>query len=242
LPRFILLLLVLGIIFYVLYRYRKLDAHKKKQLLSFSILAGLGCLLVVLALTGRLSWLFAAVGALLPLIPRGARFFMGVWPALKPYFQRYQQNRQSNMHTRFLHVQIDMLSGQLRGEVLEGEFVGQTLQSLSLEQLQLLLQKYQQHDAESAALLAAYLNRQHSGWAAEGDGAGAHSSYEQAAAGAEMNVQQARDVLGVPDSATKKEIIKAHKRLMQKLHPDRGGSDFLAQQINRARDVLLKGL
>lgn len=235
-PRIILLLLVLLFVYYLLLRYRKLDALKKKQFLNMFILAGLFCLLLLLALTGHLSWLIAAVGALLPLIPRGVRFFMGAWPSIKPYFQRYKQNRQSTMHTRFIHLRIDMLSGQLQGEVVEGEYAGQALGNLPVAKLLILLEQCQQQDAESAALLLAYLNRQHAGW----DNGQAGSFKQKTTTDSEMTVQQAREVLGVSDAATEKEIIKTHKQLMQKLHPDRGGSDYLAQQINRARDVLLK--
>jgi DnaJ-class molecular chaperone len=39
--------------------------------------------------------------------------------------------------------------------------------------------------------------------------------------------------------ASKEDVIKAHKRLMQRLHPDRGGSDYLAAKINAAKDKLV---
>ena len=54
-----------------------------------------------------------------------------------------------------------------------------------------------------------------------------------------MTAEQAREVLGVKADATREEIIKAHKRMMQKVHPDRGGTDYLAAQINQAKDTLL---
>ena len=113
--RIILLLLALGFAYYLVYRYRKFDAFKQKQLIKYLAIILISVLLVVLAFTGRLTWLIAAVGALLPLIPRFARFFMGAWPSVKPYFQRYQQNKKSSMHSRFIHLQIDMLTGKLQG-------------------------------------------------------------------------------------------------------------------------------
>lgn len=55
-----------------------------------------------------------------------------------------------------------------------------------------------------------------------------------------MTKEEAHQVLGVDDNATEEEIIEAHRKLIQKMHPDRGGNDYLASKINRAKDFLLK--
>lgn len=236
-PRLILMLLILVMVGYVIFRFRKLTPDKQKNIIKYLLIVSVGVLMAILAVTGRLNWLIAAVGALLPLVPRLAKSLFGLWPSLLPYFRRYQQNKESNMQTRFIKLKIDMLSGELLGEVLEGEFKGQKLQLMQLEQLVSLLDQCKQKDNESAALLIAYLNRTHAGWSA-----GETSSHGYSSTDSDMSQQQARDILGVPNSASKEDIIKAHKHLMQKLHPDRGGSDYLAQQINRAKDILLKSL
>ena len=54
-----------------------------------------------------------------------------------------------------------------------------------------------------------------------------------------MSPKQACEILGIDPDASKEEITMAHKRMMQKVHPDRGGSDYLAAQINQAKDTLL---
>lgn len=54
-----------------------------------------------------------------------------------------------------------------------------------------------------------------------------------------MTAAEARKILGLPDSPSADAVIAAHRRLIQQVHPDQGGSDYLAAQINRARDVLL---
>ncbi len=236
--RVIILVLLLLLIFYLLARYRRLDIDRQKNARRFLALMAFSALLIALILSGRISWLFALLGGLLPLIPRLARFGFGAWPAIRPYFQRYQQNRQSSMRARYVSLQIDMLSGALQGEVLEGEFAGQKLQILSREQLLSLLRDCQQHDAPSAALLVAYLDREKSGWKDDDDGAYKEQA-SRPGSDSVMGVQQAREILGVDDEAGRKVVIKAHKQLMQKMHPDRGGSVYLAGQINKARDVLL---
>lgn len=53
---------------------------------------------------------------------------------------------------------------------------------------------------------------------------------------------EAMKVLGLQNPYTKEDVIDAHRKLMQKLHPDRGGNDYLAAKINDAKEVLLKNL
>jgi DnaJ homolog subfamily C member 19 len=57
--------------------------------------------------------------------------------------------------------------------------------------------------------------------------------------GGDMDRAQALAVLGLPETASDADVTAAHRRLITGLHPDQGGSDFLAAQINEARDVLL---
>ncbi len=244
--RLVFLLILLAAIAYLFLRFTKTTTEQKKHYLKLAIVTGLFALLTVLVTTGRLSWLLAAVGALLPLIPKIGRLLFGFWPQLMPYFRRYQQNKHSNMQTQYIHLQIDLMTGELKGEVLQGKFKGKKLQLMSLPELLDLLLECKQYDNDSARMLMSFLDNTQPGWSNDHDSA-QQSSYQNSEKGKtsssadiKLDPQQAREILGVSKNASKKEITKAHKRLMQKLHPDRGGSDYLAKQINLAKDILLK--
>lgn len=67
----------------------------------------------------------------------------------------------------------------------------------------------------------------------------ANSGKSRSSALSKMSREEAYKILDLPVDASQQDIIDAHRRLMQKIHPDRGGSDFLATQINQAKDTLL---
>jgi len=114
------------------------------------------------------------------------------------------------------------------------------LSNLALAQL-LTLAGECRVDNDSLQVLEAYLDRMHEGWRQQagqeetGSGAGG----QVAGSDSVMNEAMALDILGLPAGASRDEVVQAHRRLMQKLHPDRGGSDYLAQKLNAARDFLL---
>lgn len=80
-------------------------------------------------------------------------------------------------------------------------------------------------------------------WLMFQSGEGAAQAQSQAsgrrAAGQPMSREEALQVLGLQAGASRDEIILAHRKLMAKNHPDKGGSDYLAAQINLAKSVLL---
>src|SRR5690606_22371906 len=93
-------------------------------------------------------------------------------------------------------------------------------------------------DDESRALLVAYLDRRDAGWReyAQADAATGRS----AASSGKMSEQEAYQILGLEPGASAEDIARAHRTLMKKLHPDQGGSTYLAARINEAKEVLTR--
>lgn len=227
-PVLILILLVAALIaFSVLRRRPGLLRHPLVRALAIGA-ATLG----LLYLSTRFHWSVWLFG-LAPLLPR-------LWAGL----QRAKAARgptpgsTSRVEADWLRMTIDHDTGKLDGEVLNGVFQGRPLDSLAPGELLDLLSECRRNDPEAARLLEAYLDRRLGGdWRHGGDpGAGAR---ESGSTEAPMTAPQALQILGLEPGATRDAIVDAHRRLIQKLHPDRGGSSYLAAQINRAKDVLL---
>ena len=221
-----------------------------KQVVATVKRAGLVIALLVLALlvvTGRLNWLVAAGAAAIPFLKKGfvllrylpmvQGLFGGAAKAANPGGHR---NPFSTLETRFLRVSLDISTGNLDGEVLEGAFEGEFLSKMSLPNLLTLLGVCNTEDPRSAALLTAYLDRHHTGWRAQAGHGGRREQTQDHGQNGNMSPAEARDILGINPDASENDILQAHRRLIHKLHPDRGGSTYLAAKINQAKDCLIK--
>ncbi len=154
--RLIILIAVIGIALILWHKITRSKGDERKKMIFWSILGSLGAILAILALTGHLNIITAAIAGLVALLPRAMQFAKYL-----PFVNRlYQQNNQQQAHTPTPGRQA-------------------------------------------------------------------------------MSPDEAREVLGLKPEHTKEDVIQAHRRMMQKVHPDRGGSDFLAAQINKAKDTLL---
>ncbi|HEV7284061.1 MULTISPECIES: DnaJ domain-containing protein [Kaistia] len=125
------------------------------------------------------------------------------------------------------------------GQVRQGRFAGRALQSLSPDELVVLYSEVAGR-ARDRALLEAYLDRRIPGWREHVESDPAGRSRRTARAGA-MTDEQAYQILGLSAGASEAEIRTAYRRLMKRVHPDQGGSTFLAAQINEAKERLLGG-
>jgi DnaJ-domain-containing protein 1 len=147
----------------------------------------------------------------------------------------------SQVRTAFLEMQLDHDSGTMRGRVLAGRYEGVSLDALDLPALAGL---YQEIDDDSRSLLAAYLDRRDAGWRehAQGD-AGARSGGAGGSGpprSGKMTEEEAYQILGIQPGASAQDITRAHRTLMKKIHPDQGGTTYLAARVNEAKDVLLR--
>lgn len=144
--------------------------------------------------------------------------------------------RGSTVETETLWMELDHATGALDGEVRRGTFGGRTLGSLGLSQLLVLLADCQREDPRSVPLLETYLDRREPDWRARVD----PGSEGAASRGEAMDDATALRILGLEAGASPDEVKAAHRRLMTRLHPDHGGTDYLAAQLNRAKEHLLR--
>ena len=152
--------------------------------------------------------------------------------------RNYQGPHESRVATRGVQLLIDQLSGHICGELLDGVHQGQSLDAVSTEDLIELLARWNQTDIASAEALEVYLERER-GQPVKRPDPTRPAVDPKASPAVRMVPEEARAVLGLAADAGQDEVLAAHRRLMLRLHPDRGGSDYLAAKINEAKDVLL---
>jgi hypothetical protein len=146
--------------------------------------------------------------------------------------------RTSGIETGYLSVSLDHDTGTVDGRIKAGAFKDRRLADLALADLLELLDELRRSDTEGVAVLEAYLDRLHAGWRTH-ETTSEEANAQTASRPGTMTREEALEVLGLAAGASVADIREAHHRLMMKVHPDHGGSSYLAARLNEARDRLL---
>lgn len=178
--------------------------------------------------TGRAANALSTLVALAPLFVRWGAVWRSMRNAAGP-----KPGQSSAVETAWLRMSLDHDSGAMDGVVLQGPRRGARLSECGRDDLLALLAELRVQDPEAAELLEAYLDRMHADWRGAGPPRG-----EAPVASSAMTRDEAYRILGLEPGADEKAIRAAHRRLIAKLHPDQGGSTYLAAKINQAKDVL----
>jgi hypothetical protein len=155
------------------------------------------------------------------------------------FFQRTQKSegQVSRVRSAFVEMELEHDTGAMHGHIVAGPHAGTALDALDAGTLIGLLVEI---DEESRSLLMAYLDRREPGWREHPQGDTAARAGRSARESGKMTEEEAYQILGVQPGASAEDIGRAHRSLMKKLHPDQGGSTYLASRVNEAKDVLLR--
>jgi hypothetical protein len=150
---------------------------------------------------------------------------------------RKSPGKVSRVRSAFIEMELDHDTGAMRGRILAGKHEGETLDALDLTTLLGFLTEI---DEESRALLMAYLDRRSPRWREHAQGDAAAGAGRSSWTSGKMTEEEAYQILGVQPGASAEDVGRAHRALMKKLHPDQGGSTYLAARVNEAKEVLLR--
>jgi len=227
--------LLLGVVVLVLLLvavggFSKADPKQTARLVR--LLGGTGALIfaVFLAIRGE-------IGVAIPVGAVGLSLlgWITLWPAGFGARTQKAAGQTSRVRSAFLEMELDHDSGVMRGRVLAGRHEGAALDALDSSTLIALLGEV---DADSRQLLMAYLDRREPRWREHAQGYSAAGRGRTASRG-KMTEEEAYQILGLQPGADAQDVVRAHRSLMKKLHPDQGGSTYLAARVNEAKEVLL---
>ncbi len=229
-PAVLLGIVALILLLWALNAFIRTDPRVAKRVLKMSA--------AVAALVGAIVFLaLGRIGIALPLGVAGL-VLLGLWPGSVGFGRgtRKSPEQVSRVRSAFLEMELNHDTGAVKGRILAGRYEGTSLDTLAVATLIGLLTEI---DEESRELLATYLDRRDPSWRehAQADATTGRSSAPRTGP---IMQEEAYQVLGLDPGASAHEIERAHRTLMKKLHPDRGGSTYLAARINEARDVLLR--
>lgn len=241
---FVLGLIGLGVVLLLIHLFVNTDPKVLARGLVWSATVLLMVVLIVLAASGRLSWLFVAVPVILTWVGR-ARMAADVFRLVvrlrgKSPFR--PGSGASRVETHHLRMTIDPVNGRMDGEIIAGARAGEKLSRIDIFDLIALLLVYADTDPPSAHLVADFLDRERPGWR-DNPRAAQFAAWPGAGnfASGPMTRDEALKILGLEEGVAESAIRAAHRRLIAALHPDQGGSSYLAAKINQARDTLLSG-
>lgn len=147
----------------------------------------------------------------------------------------------SRVRSAMLDMELDHGSGDLQGRVTSGPHTGRLLESFTRPECEGLHRDCLRDDPEGARLLEAYMDRRFPGWGQTRQSqtnAGRPEPGQRRNAG--LTEQQAYEILGLGQGATRDDVVRAHRALMKEAHPDYGGATERAARINEAREVLMR--
>ena len=144
----------------------------------------------------------------------------------------------SRVRSRTVEMELHRDTGDMNGWIRSGPRSGQSLHTLNEPELMTIWKACRTDDPDGARLLEVYLDRRFPRWRENADpdmNAGQSAHLEPGP----MSEQEAYEILGLNPGATESEIKRAHRALIKRLHPDQGGSTYLAARVNQAKDALL---
>ena len=210
------------------------DPKTLVRIVRYTGAMGLGVITVLLALTGRM-----APALFLGSMAWGLATGGHIWPAGWLHYSgghwgKRASSGATSVRANWVEMQLDHETGEMHGTVLKGAHAGTALDQIDRVQIVAIYREAAADDPESARLIEAYLDRRFGPeWRAELGGETRTPDSEP------MSRDEALKVLGLKHGASEDEVRSAHRRLMLQIHPDRGGSDYLAAKINQARNALL---
>jgi DnaJ-like protein len=223
--------LILGGLLLLVYLFVNTNPAKLARALKWITIGAAVALFLYLLLSERFAFIWLPLTLAFPYLRRLRSLFSGFRGASGG-------SQTSDVSTPHLRMSLDHDTGAMTGTVLAGRFAGMRLAELGRDELFELLRECRATDEEGARLVEAYLDRIFLGWREEF--AGGSPGGSPPSGSADMTVAEAYEILGLAPGSDEAQIKAAHHRLMMQLHPDHGGTDYLATKINRARDVLLK--